>query len=441
MSKNILNKLLDNISCRDNVINNLYSLIGHKDEPLPANIFVHGHIATGKSLVIETMIKYLDYKHSIINCIEHSNVRHIYDYILMELSSYKLDSTNSFKYNAKCDNFMDFINNLKTIFNSDNNNENIIIVLDKCERLRDIDLNVLNGFMRLQELTNLNICIIMISDVIWEKYRVKIGAIEPLRIHFSQYTKDEMSKILLKLKNNDYNDGFYMNYLNLFLSVFYRFCRDINELRYMANINFLKYIEPIKNGTCNENNITLLWRNISNVLKTNLEVIYLRVSSNDFHESTKLISEIESTTKLALSFELPYYAKYMLIAAYLASYNPVKEDKRLFLKISSKKKKTKRNNNVNCKKITFNTQCGPKNFAIDRMLAIFCTIIDEKIDVNANLLAQIPTMCQLGLLAVVGDATLDEPKFKCCINLDFVTVVAKTVGFNIKNYLYDFNHH
>jgi len=32
--------------------------------------------------------------------------------------------------------------------------------------------------------------------------------------------------------------------------------------------------------------------------------------------------------------ELPYYTKYLLIAAYLASYNPAKTDRRFFAKVS-----------------------------------------------------------------------------------------------------------
>lgn len=31
--------------------------------------------------------------------------------------------------------------------------------------------------------------------------------------------------------------------------------------------------------------------------------------------------------------ELPYYSKFILIAAYLASYNPARTDKRFFLKV------------------------------------------------------------------------------------------------------------
>jgi len=46
-------------------------------------------------------------------------------------------------------------------------------------------------------------------------------------------------------------------------------------------------------------------------------------------------------------------------------------------------------------------------------------------------------MCQLGLLSIVGDniTQLDETKFKCCASHDFIIVVAKTIGFDVKNYL------
>lgn len=37
--------------------------------------------------------------------------------------------------------------------------------------------------------------------------------------------------------------------------------------------------------------------------------------------------------------ELPFYAKYLLIAAYLASHNDAKLDKRLFMKNHGKKRK------------------------------------------------------------------------------------------------------
>ncbi|CAK9821708.1 Origin recognition complex subunit 5 [Anthophora retusa] len=420
------------IMCRKKVIMQLYSLIGYSDEPMPHSIFIYGHVATGKSLVVQSMLSYLKYNTAIINCIEHVNCRHIFDYILDDLSSYLTNSTTNIKAPCKCDNFADFVLNLKEIFANDT--RPIVIVFDNCDKLRDFDANLLPAFSKLKELTDVNICVIFISGIIWEKFRVKIGVHEPIKLYFSQYTRNEFAELLLLTKPYGYEDTFYRNYLNLFLSVFFRFCRDLNELRYMAKINFSKYIEPIEIDQSKKDDTALLWRNISTTFKANLEVIYLRVSSENFTKRNQLSKEIESTMKLALSFELPYYAKYMLIASYLASYNPAKEDKYLFMKQKFKRKKKV----IMKKKITMNSFCKPHNFPVSRMIAIFCAILDEKVDINANLLAQIPSMCQLGLLSIVGNYNLHEPKLKCCVSYDFILVIAKTVGFNIQNYFYNF---
>lgn len=427
-----LEYLAGKIICRKKMIIQLYSLIGYSDEPLPHSIFIYGHVGTGKSLVVQNMLSYLRYNAAIVNCVEHVNNRHIFNYILSDLSLHFNNFPTSNEARYKCDNFIDFVTCLKEIFTNDT--RPIIIVLDKCDRLRDVDVDLLSAFSKLKELSNVNVCVIFISDVVWEKYRVKIGVYEPFKIHFSQYTRNEFIEILFLTKPYGYEDTFYRNYLNLFLSVFFRFCRDLNELRYMAKINFFKYIEPIEADQSNKSDSALLWRNISATFKANLEVIYLRVSSENFTKHNELSKNIESTMRLALSFELPYYAKYMLIASYLASYNPAKEDKYLFMKQKFKKKKKLSGK----KNMILDVSCGPCNFPIRRMIAIFCAILNEKVDINANLLAQIPSMCQLGLLSIVGNYNLNEPKLKCCVSYDFILVIAKTVGFKIQNYLYNF---
>ncbi|XP_076653845.1 origin recognition complex subunit 5 [Halictus rubicundus] len=428
-----LEYLKGKIICRNNIIKQLYSCISNQDEPMPYSIFVCGHVATGKSLVVETMLSFLNYNTSIINCIEHTSSKHMFDYILSDLSLNKNEFLFNTKLQHRCDNFVDFLINLREI--SANDTRPIVLVFDKAEKLRDIDSSLLPALSRLKELSNVNVCVILISDIVWEKFRAKVGIYEPIKIHFSQYTRQEFAEILLTYKPHDYEGAFYKNYLNLFLSVFLRFCRDLNELRYMAKINFKKYIEPIETNKSKKDDTAMLWRNISAVFKSNLEVIYLRVSSEDFAKHSQLSKEIESTTKLALSFELPYYAKYMLIASYLASYNPAKEDKHLFIK-----QKIGRRRKAKGKPSKVNAHGGPYNFSVSRMLAIFCAILDEKVDINASLLAQIPSMCQLGLLSFVGTYNLDELKLKCCVSYDFILVIAKTVGFTIQNYLYNLMH-
>lgn len=83
---------------------------------------------------------------------------------------------------------------------------------------------------------------------------------------------------------------------------------------------------------------------------------------------------------------MPYYAKYFLIAAYIASFNSPKYDRQLFVKASNKRKKSKP------PKLSENSTSelvGPKIFSLDRLLAIFYAIIEENTNMTANLLAQV----------------------------------------------------
>ena len=44
----------------------------------------------------------------------------------------------------------------------------VIIALKNAERLRDMDGNLLPGFLRLRELTRLPVCVLLISKIAWE---------------------------------------------------------------------------------------------------------------------------------------------------------------------------------------------------------------------------------------------------------------------------------
>ncbi|KAG0079175.1 Origin recognition complex subunit 5, partial [Podila epicladia] len=49
------------------------------------------------------------------------------------------------------------------------------LVLDRAERLRDTAPSLIPVLMRLQELTGCNICVILITQIVWEKFRSKTG--------------------------------------------------------------------------------------------------------------------------------------------------------------------------------------------------------------------------------------------------------------------------
>lgn len=99
------------------------------------------------------------------------------------------------------------------------------------------------------------------------------------------------------------------------------------------------------------------------------------------------LSSNEETKFEKFALDLPYYAKYFLISAYIASFNSPKYDRQLFVKISNKRKKNKQTTKKSEKNL--NELIGPKSFSLDRLLAIFYAIIEENTNMTANLLAQV----------------------------------------------------
>lgn len=88
-----------------------------------------------------------------------------------------------------------------------------------------------------------------------------------------------------------------------------------------------------------------------------------------------------------------------------------------------------------------NVQFGPKSFSIDRLLAIFFAILDEKLGLTCNLLSQISTLVDLNFLTYSsGQNNIMEgnARLQSTIGMDFAINIGKVVQFNVKQYLTDF---
>ncbi|XP_055383077.1 origin recognition complex subunit 5 [Condylostylus longicornis] len=453
----MVDRVVKAFPCRNKIINELFNLIGNPNESYPEALFLYGDSSTGKTSILKKFLSNSGSKYILVDSIGCYTTKILFESILNGLK-YNDNERNVFY--DKCDNMQEFIwelKNLKGIFS-------YIICIDNSHRLRDMEINILPAFFRLRELTGLNICCIFLSQIPLEKYFLKIGLPEIIKIHFAQYSKTEIQKILLndfvsvkayvghRLSRNmqfdkkllkDFfeimDESFYNDYLNIFLSVFYRSCRDLTELKYVSRNVFEIYCTPILKGEIRTDDVSKLWRYISNPLKKALAVVYTRTET--LVDGCELLPE-NSELENVKSLELPFYAKYLLIAAFLASYNAAKEDKKLFVKNSERKKKRLQTLNANAKVTDkMSTILGPKSFSIDRLLAIFYAILDEKVGLTCNLLTQISTLVQLKFLTYVsGENNIMDgsARLQCIVSLDFIFYIGKMVGFNVKQYLSDF---
>ncbi|OCT76899.1 hypothetical protein XELAEV_18032103mg [Xenopus laevis] len=412
--------------CRESQVSTLLSIFGERQHLSFPSIFIYGHTGTGKTYILQTVLRTLELPCAFINCVECFTPRLLFEQILNHLHDHQPAPENEFSSKDRCDTFNDFVRLYNRGTSELGLEETFYIVLDKAELLREMEANLLPGFLRLQELTESNVTVIFLTEIVWETFRPNTGCFEPLTLYFPDYSKVELQRILSSEYPQEYSAEFYASYINILLGVFYAVCRDIKELRHLAALNFPKFCEPVIKGEAKETDSHKLWKNIEPHLKRAMQTVYLREISSSQWE--RIQQEDRETSQLkGLSahahVELPYYSKFLLIAAYLASYNPARTDKRFFLKHHGKIKKT---DFLKKHEKTSNHLLGPKPFPLDRLLAILYSVVDSRVAPTANIFSQISSLVTLQLLTLVGhDDQLDGPKYKCTVSLDFIRAVAR----------------
>ncbi|KAJ8391091.1 hypothetical protein AAFF_G00097120 [Aldrovandia affinis] len=421
------------LPCREAQASTLLALMGEPEQHSYPSIFIYGHTATGKSHVTQTLLRELELPHAVVSCVECVSSGLLFEQVLLAFFSSSLTLPRS-----PC--LSDFVRLYRQLCAQLPATQTRYIVLDRAELLRDMDANLLPGFLRLQELVEDNVTVILLSEIVWDKFRPNTGCFEPLLLHFPNYSKAELQEILAQDSHPSYSPELYSSYINILLGVFYSVCRDLRELRHLAALNFPKFCEPLETGEAKEKDTHKLWRNIEPHLKRAMQTVYLRDVSSVQWEQQQQTEERETGGLKGLSahdhVELPYYSKFLLIAAYLASYNPARTDRRFFLKHHGKIKKT---NFMKKHEKTSNHLLGPKPFPLDRLLAIFYSVVDSRVAPTASVFSQISSLVTLQLLSQVShDDQLDAPKYKCAVSLDFIRAIARTVSFDIVRYLYDF---
>ncbi|GAB0091636.1 Origin recognition complex subunit 5 [Sergentomyia squamirostris] len=450
-------KITNQHPCREDLLKILYNHIGYSDEPLPEAIYLSGPVCSGKTLILTSLLHNLRHIfYAVVDCVECYTPKILFENIIDYLSCHELNFENGFTPRAKCDNLRAFLEEFRRGFAE----ETVIIVVKNAEKFRDMDANILPAFLRLRELCGINVCCILIGQIPFQKFYPNTGLPTPIKIKVPQYTKEQIEEILVKefpkiqstlkekiQRNLEHSSrleiislldlDFYRNYLNTFLHMFYRVCRNLIQLRMVAEECFEKYCEPIfTDPTISAHN---LWKNISGTLKEALETLYTRLNASSIEcDSSVQNREMKDFIQIV---ELPFYAKYLLIAGYLASHNPAKEDKRLFLKNHGKQKK--RLKSIHAKaKVAEKTMMlqGPATFSVDRLLAIFHAIIDQKVCLTCDLLAQISTLVELGFFTrTTTDRNILEgsARFVCGLQLSVISRIGEMVGFTVNRFLFD----
>lgn len=149
--------------------------------------------------------------------------------------------------------------------------------------------------------------------------------------------------------------------------------------------------------------------------------------------------------------DLPYYAKWLLIAAYLASYNPARMDSVYFQKSSERKRrkkgggtaKTPNRQTQNQKRVVPRHLSAPSLFTLDRVLAITHAILPHDWQATADVYGLIATLTGLRLLVRAGgvlgggDPLEAGGKWRVgtAVTWEFVLGLARGLRFEVADYV------
>ena len=189
-------------------------------------------------------------------------------------------------------------------------------------------------------------------------------------------------------------------------------------------------------------NVAALYRLVNPHLRRQLSRLYLREASTaDWQDAAAGQAPASTSVSAHFQLELPYHSRWLLLAAYLASYNPSRTDARFFARRQNKRRRGKKAKRIRAGgpgDASRQHLKGPKTFPLDRLLAIFYSINDAHVDATAEIHGAVRSLVSLRLLTQVsGAAALDGVRYKCALTLDEVTRLAKTVKFELHRHLYD----
>ncbi|KAJ6618173.1 origin recognition complex subunit 5 C-terminus-domain-containing protein [Mycena sp. CBHHK59/15] len=308
-------------------------------------------------------------------------------------------------------------------------NAQLVIVVERAERLQDQMPDLLVPLTRLAELTRLDLSIIFISEVPWEDMRPPFGGSpDPYYIDVAPPTKDALLRRLTSVFQttsasrpdqtaaDPYHPSLlplYSQFVSVLLDSCSPFIQDPNELQYIAAARWLGFVQPVlddHNRHKSEDNEATLTPPSENVrmrlirlfkpsFSTALEALYPRLThaadwaASNHPEQDLLMKHPSQTQPLAGKPEtadegrivdLPRMSKFILVAAYLASTNPHISDLRMFGRGQDEKKRKRRAFKPAAKSGAPQRVLGPNSFPLDRLIAILGALLEEN-DVDNRL--------------------------------------------------------
>ena len=375
------------------------SVISNANSPIQT-IYIYGATYCGKTAMCIDLLKNNNF--IIIDCSIYNSNASIFTHIAIQLYhiASKLSSKISINNKITCNKLLDIIDlyNQLDIFTD----KKVYLVFDNIHVLYDKNLKLLQSLFHIHKLlSNRSMTLILIGQGYYNFYQYTTYIHE---IYYSLYTEEQLIDILYDIEYPLVSDlctsDEFINFITLIVSMFIHHTANLKELRYiirqlfpkyqlkqcdsseMMSVHYLKVLKPAISE-----NITHLYQHF---LTSNTYNHRTTLNQADFDATTEPSTSTSTNTiddddhqakkkanKHELLASLSQVAKYLLFAAFLASYNPPNEDLNYFSS-NHRKKRRKKRKNKNATKYIEQIYLGPKSFPMDRMIGIYIEIKKKK---------------------------------------------------------------
>jgi hypothetical protein len=173
---------------------------------------------------------------------------------------------------------------------------------------------------------------------------------------------------------------------------------------------------------------------------------FLDTHTADEETTDKANRLMTSNSSSSNTRDLPLSAKYLLIAIYLATQNPIKYDRMLYDKESQGKKSRRakimhKRTQLESSKLEYLPLSSNKPIALNRLLAIYYALQGDMNPLTTQLYTQLALLTSMRLIEFVGSSNetgllnLNEPKYRCTSSSDYIRRLASSIDFKIDDLL------
>lgn len=442
--------------CRESQLRQLATLLPGSGIPSPSTIVVHGPRATGKSSIVSAHLDSQRTRYAIIKCRECITGRHLLEQTVAAVHESIHEGVLNGEpdaFNGRCENLSALTVHLQRLLSK---HDVFTLVFDGVDKQRDAPPTLLPALARLGEFVpNLSTVLIVQHTSMHALYKTGVPHID-----FTPYTRNQSINILsqrppqifLKPPPDDieYDDEQHEEDRNW---LWPRFCaavwdslgqsvaRDLVAFRDVCDKLWRPFVDPIVKGDFGTRDFSRLLVAQRRLFQEESVLLESIISQPPSQQAPNPASKTKP-------HDLPYYAKWLLIAAYLASFTPTKLDVTFFMKSHDRKKRKKGGGTSARAGRPSQTRKVPRNllapsaFPLDRLLSILHAILPHDLRTTIDVYTQIATLASLRVLVrsgVGGDPLESGGKWRVGgqVGWEFVLVLARSVQFDLGEYVVD----